>query len=165
MTRFVLRNGAIFGAVMVALGLVYRLAHLPPSSPMVWVFYGAIPVAAFAALFRYGRSGERPGWRKGLGVAFGVTFLGALIYSMFSWLYNGLIDDSLIQEWRRAQLELATQRAKTPEDLQAAVTGIEALAQPFAMARAVLFQMTVTAAGCSLLLATALKLWPRKRPI
>lgn len=163
MVPFILRKGAIFGAVLIALGLLYRLVGFAWNSPMVWVFYGAIPVAVVLALRAYGRSGQQSGWLKGLGIGVGVTVTAAFLYSLFSWGYNALIDDALIQAWREGNLALAEQNAKTPEQLAQAIESIESFATPFAMARAVLFQMSVTGVLSSLLVTTVLRFWPRKK--
>ena len=163
MVSFILRKGAIFGAVLTTLGLTYRLVGFAWNSPLVWVFYAAIPVAVVLALRAYGRSGRRPGWLKGLAIGVGVTVVASFLYSLFTWGYNVLIDDSLIQAWREGNLALAEQNAKTPEELEQYVSNIEGLATPLGMARAILFQMSVTGAAASLIVTTVLRFWPRNR--
>ncbi len=92
------RVGLWFGLGLSVYGLAFRLAELHHNSIFAWVFYLALPVAAWLTLKRLRIRGISPKFVRRAWIATcAAGRLTALVYCLYVWGFNALIDDSLLQ--------------------------------------------------------------------
>lgn len=115
---------------------------LPFDSPLGYIFYLALPVAAIAALVERRRL-EPVSYIRGFGLSLGVTAIGAVIYAAYVFGYNALIDDSLVQSVRSASLADLANRDLSAEADAARRQMIDMTSTPLGFAITIAIQMIV----------------------
>ena len=151
------KNGLIFGGLLVAYGLIFRLAKLDFQSAWTYLFYILLMAGCVRSIVVLRR--ERGGLRflPGLGVGLLTGALGGGIYCLYVYLYNTFVDNSLlVAVAERAQAGLEASNATGPE-LAAALAKIENLTRPEVFAVSVFVQMLFVGLVVSLISAVALR--------
>ena len=90
------RVGLYLGLFLVVYGLLFRLLNLHYSSAWAWIFYIA-PIAA--VLWGVMRAPEtiNASYKISLWSGVKISAIGSLIYSIYVYVYNKFIDDSLLR--------------------------------------------------------------------
>lgn len=134
-----LRHGLYLGGFLIAYGVFFRFADIGHNSPLGWVFYLSLPVAAFLSL-KARANKETQSFTQALSRG-GVTILvGALLYAIYVYGFNAFIDDSLIQTVREqafSKIDSADQNA------QSRISLIRTLTTPHGFATTIFFQLLI----------------------
>ena len=92
-----LRYGSYAGALLVAYGLIYRLAGVSPQSPLKWLFYLMLVVACVLAQRAHAASNRQSKVITRLATGSLTATVGGGIYGLYVYVYNRFVDDSLIR--------------------------------------------------------------------
>ncbi len=135
-----LKHGAYLGGFLAAYGLAFRLLNLGHTSPLAWVFYLALPIAAFLSLTRQAK--RQPQTFLQAVMRGSVTVLaGSAIYAIYVYGFNAFIDDTLITTVRVEQL--AEIDASDPK-AEKRTARVNALTTPPGFAAAIFLQLLAT---------------------
>jgi len=144
-----LKHGVYLGGFLVAYGIAFRLMGLDHHSPLSWVFYLALPVAAFWSLKTLAKDGPQ-NYLSGTLRASAMILVGSAIYCAYVYLFNAFVDASLIENLRAEQLASLDPANPAAEKQKAQ---IEQLTTPGGFAVAVYIQLVVVGVAASALIA------------
>lgn len=147
--RPVVRHGLLLGAAEVLYGIFFRVAGFHFTSPWGWIFYLMLPVAVWATVRAAGRSG----YLATVGRATATVAIGAAIYCLQVWLYNWLVDDSLLVSVRQNRLAELSAQGLDATALEASMRTVDLFLQPPLFAAAVWLQLTIAGLLAALVLA------------
>ncbi len=98
------KYGIVLGAFLVVYGLLFRLFGWPSSSPLTWLFYLAQP-AILVWLTRSESARTRLTRMRRFGASMAAAIVGNGIYTVYVYLFNHFIDDSLVRNGLAAALD------------------------------------------------------------
>jgi uncharacterized protein DUF4199 len=150
------KYGLRLGGFLWVYGLAFRLLELTAASPLAWVFYLALPVAAVLVLYERRKEGALS-YRSGLLLSIGVISIGAAVYAIYVFGFNAFIDDSLIQTARENAFALLAERDLTPEQVASREKFIDLSTTPLGFALYIAIQMIIFGTLTSLLIAAVFR--------
>ncbi len=159
--QIAIKHGLILGGGLTAYGIIYRLARLERLPGLTWIFYLMVPVAVFFALRALRDSGEGSlRFARGVGLGGLVSLAGSSIYAVYVYLYNSVIDDSLLVGIRHGYRQQFEAQGLTGDELAQAMAPIITSTQPPLFSLQVGIMLTLAGMVGALLIAAAL----RRRP-
>jgi len=147
------RLGTIFGLGLVVYGVMFRVAGLSFDSPLAVVFYAVLPAAAWLAAREVRQLAGDHGFKAQLAAGSYATLLAAAIYVVSVYLYNVLIDDSLLTAVNEYVRQTAIEAGKTGAELDAAVRKAAFLSRPLPFTIVVFFQLATAGLASALTIA------------
>ena len=152
-----LKVGSYSGFALIVIGVGYRQLHLPVTSGWSWIFYALLPVIAWLAIHALQKHGAETGFKTQFIVSSYATVIASAFYVMSVFLYNALIDASLLAEVKNFLREGAVAAGKSGAALEQAYRLADVFTQPVPFAIAVFLQLAVTGVSMALMFA----LWNR----
>jgi hypothetical protein len=146
-------SGAVFGAALVAYGVLFRRSGVSFRHPAARVFYG-LAILAGALPVWLGPDAGAGGFSGAFLIGGLSSALAALIYAVFVYVYNARVDDGLLTEVRAYNLDKHRSQGSLNAKLEARLARAT---QPAPFAASVFVSLTVAGAVASLLSAALLK--------
>ncbi len=145
-----LRIGLYSGLALIIIGIVYRQLHIPVSSGWSWIFYAMLPVIAWLAIRALTKQRADTGFKAQFIVSSYATIIASAIYVISVFLYNALIDASLLAEVEAFLQQSAVAAGKSGAALEQAYQLADVFTQPVPFAIAVFLQLAVTGVSIAL---------------
>ncbi len=162
--QIAIKYGLILGGGLTTYGIIYRLARLERLPGLTWIFYLMVPVAVFFALRALRDSGKGPlRFAHGIGLGSLVSAAGSSIYAVYVYLYNHLIDDSLLVGIRDGYREQFEAQGLAGDELAQAMAPIITSTQPSLFSLQVGIMLTLAGMVGALLIAAVLRRRPSVR--
>ncbi len=115
------RHGILFGVLLVAYGLAYRLARLHRAPVLVAVFYLLMPVIPYFVIAELVAAGGPVSFALGVKAAALAVVLAALIHCLDVYVFNRFVDNSLIRRGVESRRESLKRSGMDEERLKAAM--------------------------------------------
>lgn len=153
-----LQFGWIFGAALIAYGIFYRVADIHYTSPLGWVFYLALPVAAFLALRASQQDrGEPLVFVEATRIGSVTVALASATYCVYVFLYNQFVDDSLLQALLDDQQAKFASLGMSGAELEQALQIVKIMTQPGPFSIVVFVQLFLFGLMSTVILAAFLR--------
>ncbi len=162
-TRAALVQGAIFGGILIVYGLIFRLADLDARSPLAWVFYILMPVACYFAMrsLKQVDAGKLP-YRRGVGVSALTSVIAAGAYSVYVFLYNRFVDDSLLVNAIALNRQALMDSGLSAAEIEQRMEPVNTLLTPGPFSLLVFVQLTLFGILTALIIAAFIRSKPSK---
>lgn len=144
--------GIYLGVFLFLYGVIFRIANFHYTSIWAWVFYLAIPIAILTGVFNYNKK-EPFSFKKTMKFGIILSSLGSFIYSVYVYLYNQFLDDSLLQAVREDTLQSYEGRGLTNEQMQLVIDQIDLQMHPAFFSFFVFIRLGIIGILSSLILA------------
>ncbi len=122
---FALKYSLLLGGFLIGFGLFFDLMNFPPGSPLIAVFYLAVPFFIVLALLAYQKANPRVSFKNGFITGL-LTSLGSLAYCLYTYVYSKFIDDSYLQQAIAGYRDKLQQENLTAAELAAQMQKVEA---------------------------------------
>ena len=159
-----LRHGLYLGLFLTVYGVFFRLAGIHYAAWPAWVFYLAVPLAVWLAGRALRTSRGELTFGPGLGTGLLTATVGSAIYSVYVFVYNRFVDDSLprtiVADFRTRFEELGM----PAEEIETQIQLVESFMRPAAFASGVFVRLTLLGFVSALLVTAFLRMRTEARP-